>query len=225
MALCYLFFSYATVVAFNYDVKTLSSADVPFLTAAQQMSGILALLVYIAGFTSTMGAMIAGTNSQARLIFNAAREGLLPHGLTKLHPKTHTPWISLFVFSAIGLGIVYLFGWNLPPVTFFGEVSTLGTILIAVTYLVSNLALPVYYRRYHPDQFSLVKHLVLPILGIFAIGFPLWALVGPGQPAPFSFFPWISLAIIVVALIYAVILSQRDPQLGDRVGSIIADRE
>ncbi len=109
--------------------------------------------------------------------------------------------------------------------TFFGDIATLGTILVALTYLVANLALPVYYRRYHPDQFSWIKHLVLPLLGVLAIGFPLWGLVEPGQPAPFNIFPWISLGIIVVALIYAFILSHRDPTLADRVGSIVADRE
>lgn len=120
---------------------------------------------------------------------------------------------------------MYIFGWNVDPVTFFGEIATLGTILVAVIYLVSNLALPVYYRRHHPEQFSVVKHLILPILGVLAIGFPLWGLVQPGQPAPFNLFPWISLAIIVLAIIHAAILSLRDPTLGDRVGSIIADRE
>jgi amino acid transporter len=225
MALSYLLFAYATVVAFNYNVNALSSAEVPFITAAQSIAGILALLAYIAGFTSTLGAMIAGSNSQARLIFNAAREGLLPSWLAKLHPTQRTPWVSFLVFFGIGLGIVYIFGWNVPPVTFFGDIATLGTILVVLIYLVSNLALPVYYRRYHRDQFSLLKHLILPILGVLAIGFPLWGLVQPGQPAPFNIFPWISLGIIVLALIYAVILSRKDPSLVDRVGSIVADRE
>ena len=225
MGLSYLLFAYSTIVAFNYNVNALSQAQVPFITAAEKISGVLALFAYIAGFTSTMSAMIAGSNSQARLIFNAAREGLLPSALAKLDPRRHTPWASFLVFFGIGLAIVYIFGWTVEPVTFFGEIATLGTILVTVTYLVSNIALPVYYRRHHPDQFSWLKHLILPILGVLAIGFPLWALVQPGQPAPFNLFPWIALGIIVIGLIYAIIISRRDPTLGDRVGSIVADRE
>lgn len=225
MGLSYLLFMYATVVVFDYNTKALASAEIPFITAAEKISGILALLAYIAGFTSTMSAMIAGSNSQSRLIFNAAREGLLPARLAVLDPKTHAPWASFVVFFGIGLAIVYFFGWNVPPVTFFGEIATLGTILIALTYLVTNIALPVYYRRHHPEQFSLVRHLILPVLGVLAIGFPLWALIQPGQPAPYSYFPWISLGIVILGLIYAFILSRRDPTLGDRVGSLVADRE
>ena len=225
MVLSYLLFTYVVVVAFNYNVSALTSSEVPFVTAAEKISGVLAILAYIAGFTSTMSAMIAGSNSQARLIFNAAREGMLPAILAKLHPKTRAPWVSFLLFFVISLAIAYIFGWTVAPVTFFGEISTLGTILIALTYLVTNIALPVYYRRYHPDQFSLVKHLILPVLGIFAIGFPLWGLVEPGQPAPFNLFPWISLAVVLVGLVYAFILTHRDPNLGERVGSIVADRE
>ncbi len=76
MGLSYLLFAYSTIVAFNYNVNALSQAQVPFITAAEKISGVLALFAYIAGFTSTMSAMIAGSNSQARLIFNAARDVL-----------------------------------------------------------------------------------------------------------------------------------------------------
>ena len=150
---------------------------------------------------------------------------MLPSWMAKIYARRNTPWASFVVFFGVSLVIVYLFGWTVDPVTFFGNVATLGAIPISLVYLVSNLALPVYYRKYHPDQFSLVRHLVLPILGVLAIGFPLWGLVQPGQPAPANLFPWISLGIVVVALIYAAILTRRDRTLGDRVGSIIADRE
>ncbi len=225
MAVSYILFMYATVVGFNYNVKAMSASEVPFLDTAQSIAGILALLTYIAGFTSTMSAMIAGSNSQSRLIFNAAREGLLPSRLAVLHPTLRTPWASFLVFSGFGLAVTYIFGWNVDPVTFFGEIATLGTILIALTYLVSNIALPIYYRREHPDRFSIIKHLILPMLGVLAIGFPLWALVQPNQPAPFNLFPWIALGILVVAFIYAVIMSRLNPHLADNIGSIIADRE
>ena len=225
MGLSYLLFAYATVVAFNYNVNALSTSAVPFIDAAKSISGFLALLAYIAGFTSTISCLIAASNAQSRLIFNAAREGLLPSWIAKVHATNRTPWTSFLVYFIIGLGIVYILGWTTDPIVFFGQIGTLGTILVALTYLVSNIALPFFYRRYHPDQFSFVKHLILPVLGILAIGFPLWGLIQPGQPSPFNIYPWVALGIIVLALIYAFILSRINPALGDRVGSIVADRE
>ena len=77
-----------------------------------------------------------------------------------------------------GPGSVYAFGWSDnadATVVFLGEVATLGTILVAFTYLAANLALPVYWRKFHPDRFSPIAHLILPLLGVAAIGYPLRA--------------------------------------------------
>jgi hypothetical protein len=59
----------------------------------------------------------------------------------------------------------------------------------------------VYYRRYHADRFNPVTHLILPLLGVVAFGYPLYELIKPGQPAPFNISVWIALGIVVVALI------------------------
>jgi surface polysaccharide O-acyltransferase-like enzyme len=90
-------------------------------------------------------------------------------------------------------------------------------------YFLANLALPFYYQRYLPDQFNVVKHVILPVLGMIAIGVPMYYLVKPGQDPPYSWFPYLALGIVVLAIVYAWILNRRDPTLGERAGSIIAD--
>jgi amino acid transporter len=225
MAATYVFLSYATVIAFNENVKALTSSSVPFVDAATGVLGFAAFLAYLAGFTSIVGTLIAATNSQARIIFSSGREGLLPSWVAQVTERQRTPWAAFLVFLGLALGLSFIFGWNTDPVVFFGEIATLGTILIVLTYLVANLALPVYYRRYHRDGFSPVRHLLLPLLGAGAIGFPLYELVKPGQPAPFSHYPLIALGVVIVALIYGAVVFLRDRTLGERVGSIVADAE
>lgn len=225
MAISYILFAYVTVSGFHYDTKALGGAEVPFVSVAQGVLGGAAVLAYAAGFTSIMGAMIAATNSQARLIFNSGREGLLPAVMARVTPRSRTPWMSLVVYLVIALALALGWGWSLDPVEFFGDAATLGTILVVVTWLVANLALPFYYRRNHPDLFRPVRHALLPLLGVAAIAFPLYELIKPGQPAPFNVFPWISAAIIVVAIGYALVLNTRDRTLADRVGSIVADSD
>ena len=111
----------------------------------------------------------------------------------------------------------------MDPFNFFFESSTMGTILVLVVYALANAALPFYYRKYRPQEFSAVKHVILPFLGLVAIAVPVYYLTKPGQSQPYDWFPYAALAIVVVAVIYSIILSRRDPGLGDRVGSIIAD--
>jgi amino acid transporter len=111
----------------------------------------------------------------------------------------------------------------MDPLNFFFESSTMGTILVLVVYFLANLALPFYYRKYRPAEFSVVKHLVLPVLGMAAIAVPVYYLCKPGQAAPYDWFPYAALVIVVLSVIYAAVLSRRDPGLGERAGSIIAD--
>lgn len=234
MGVSYLFFAYATVIGFKQNVTALAGSAIPFITVAHGVLGAAAFFAFLAGLTSTLGALIAGTNSQARLVFNAGREGLLPSFIGKVNQKNRTPVNALIFFLAVGCGIIlvwgagHIFGGHhasagMNAVNFFAEVSTFGTILVLVVYFLTNLALPFYYRKNHPNEFSAIKHILLPLLGEVAIVVPGYYLVKPGQSAPYSWFPYIALAFVVLAFIYASVLVARDPKVGDRVGSLVAD--
>ena len=231
MSLSYVLFAYATVTGFGYDVHRVGAADVPFMVVARGTLGVLAFLAYIAGLTSTVGSLIAGANSQTRLLFNAGRERLLPAFLGYVHPTRRTPTNAILTFIAAALVIIG--GWGLghlvghhgrmDATAFFAEASSMGSILILLVYLAANIALPFYYRRYRPTEFRVVRHVVLPVLGAVAIVVPLYYLVKPGQPAPYSWFPYVSLALLVASVAYALVLTRRDPALGMRVGAVVAD--
>ncbi|HEY6277445.1 MAG TPA: APC family permease [Streptosporangiaceae bacterium] len=232
MGVSYLVFAYATVTGFGYNVTKLSAAPIPFISVAQSTLGVLAFFAYLAGMTSTLGALIAGTNSQARLVFNAGRERLLPAWIGKVNTNRRTPMFAIFLF--IGISGVIIGGWalghviggttgSLNPINYFFESSTMGTILVLVVYLLANLALPFYYRRYRPQEFRVVKHAVLPALGAVVIVVPLYYLAKPGQPTPYNWFPYAALAVVVIAVVWAILLNSRDPELAGRVGSLVAD--
>ncbi len=235
MTLGYVLFAYATVIGFKNDITKLGAdALPPFITVALGIFGGAAFLAFLAGMTSTLGALIAGTNSQARLIFNAVREGLLPKFIGKVHPTRRTPVNALLFFLGVSLAIIALWGLGhiigghatssgMSAANFFAESSTFGTILVLIVYALSNLALPFYYRKNHPDKFNAFRHGVVPIVGFLGICIPLYYLTRPGGTSPYNWFPYAALVVLVLAIIYAVTLVARDPGIGDRVGSIVAD--
>jgi amino acid transporter len=232
MAVTYLILAYSTVSAFHYNVTSLTSADIPFVNVAHSVATWLTFIAYLAGLTSTLGVLIAAVNSQCRLIFNAGREGLLPRWIGYVHPVRRTPVNAIITFVAVASGITLVWAlghWigghsgSLSALNFFFESSTMGTILILVVYFLANLALPFYYRKYRPAEFNIIKHIVLPVLGMVAIAVPIYYLCKPPQPQPYDWFPFAALGVIVVSVAYSVWLVRRDPALGDRVGSIIAD--
>ena len=232
MAVTYLILAYSTVSAFHYNITALTNAGIPFINVAHSVATWLTFVAYLAGLTSTLGVLIAAVNSQCRLIFNAGREGLLPRWIGYVHPVRRTPVNAIITFVAVASGITLVWAaghWigghsgSLSALNFFFESSTMGTILILVVYFLANLALPFYYRKYRPQEFSIIKHIVLPVLGMVAIAVPIYYLCKPPQPQPYDWFPFAALGVIVVSVAYSVWLVRRDPAIGDRVGSIVAD--
>jgi amino acid transporter len=232
MAFTYLLLSYATVTGFHYNATALTAPLIPFIAVAHSIAAWLAFIAYLAGLTSTLGVLIAAVNSQCRLIFNAGREGLLPSWIGRVHPVRRTPVNAIIAF--VGIAGVITLGWalghwigghanSLDALDFFFEASTMGTILILFVYFASNVALPFYYRKYRPAEFNILKHIVLPFLGMVAIAVPIYYLFKPPQPQPYNWFPWVAVGLIVVFVFYSIWLVRRDPGLGDRVGSIVAD--
>ena len=232
MAVTYLLLAYSTVSGFRYNATALGNAAIPFISVAHGVVAWLAFIAYLAGLTSTLGVLIAAVNSQCRLIFNAGREGLLPRWIGYVHPVRRTPVNAIIAF--VGTAGVITLGWalghwigghgnSLSALNFFIEASTMGTILVLVVYFLANLALPFYYRKYRPAEFNILKHIVLPVLGMFAIAVPIYYLCKPPQPQPFDWFPLAALGVIVVSVIYSMRLVRRNPGLGNRVGSIVAD--
>jgi amino acid transporter len=232
MAFTYLLLSYSTVTGFGYNATALAAADIPFISVAHSVATWLTFIAYLAGLTSTLGVLIAAVNSQCRLIFNAGREGLLPRWIGYVHPVRRTPVNAIIAF--VGIAGVITLGWalghwigghsdSLSALNFFFESSTMGTILVLVVYFLANLALPFYYRKYRPAEFNVIRHVVLPVLGMAAIAVPIYYLCKPPQPQPYDWFPFAALAVIVVSIVYSMWLVRRDPGLGERVGSIVAD--
>src|SRR6266568_2524095 len=230
----YVLFAFATVTGYGYSANRLTAQAIPFIPVAHDVVAFLGFLAYVAGFTSTIGVLISAINSQARLIFNAGREGLLPGWIGRIHASRRTPMNAIYVF--VGIASLIILVWaaghligshaqhgQMNALNFFVESSTMGTILLLVVYFLANLALPFYYRKYRPSEFNVVKHAVLPVLGMIAIGVPVYYLCKPGQPAPYDWFPYGALAIVIIATGYGFWLNRRDPALGDRVGSIVAD--
>lgn len=227
IGILYIFLSFATETAFHNDVKAISNSALPFVDAFKVSAAGILIVAYLAGITSIFSSLIGLTNAQARILFSSSREGLLPRFFGKIHPAHHTPYIAMWAFIILALAIVLGFGTfcRIDPVTLFGDAGTLGTIPVIVTYLITNLALPVYMWRYHREDFNGFTHLIIPVLGTVFMLFPLWGLVQPGQPYPFSLYPKLVLALLAFSVIYGIILSKKNPHLVQTVGSYVADAE
>ncbi|MBB5373764.1 APC family permease [Acidocella aromatica] len=227
IGILYMFLAFATETAFHNNLQAITSSSIPFVDAFKVSAAGLLLIAYLAGVTSIFSSLIGLTNAQARILFSSSREGLLPPFFGKIHPQHKTPHAAMWVYILAALAIVLVFGYiyDIDPVTLFGDTGTLGTIPVVVTYLLTNLALPIYMYRYHREDFSAVRHFIVPLVGTGLMLFPLWGLVEPGQPYPFSLYPKLAIGLFVFSLVYGIILAKRNPDLVHRIGSYVADEE
>ncbi|HTQ25367.1 MAG TPA: APC family permease [Candidatus Binataceae bacterium] len=221
----YVFLAYATEIAFHNNAKAIGNSTIPFIDALRNSAGPLLIVAYLAGITSVFSCLLGLTNSQARILFSAGREGLLPVFFGKIHPQHRTPHAAMWAFILAALAITLVFGWNRDPVKIFDYTGTLGTIPILMVYLATTIALPVYIVRFHNSEFDAIRHAVIPLLGVVLTLFPLWGLVQPGQPAPFNLFPAIAAAGLAISVVYGVLLAHRSPGLVQSIGSYVADEE
>jgi amino acid transporter len=123
----------------------------------------------------------------------------------------------------VGLGIIGIW-WvthlltghsrGMDPVGLYAESSTMGTIVILLVYLLTNIALPVFIWRRHRALFSPLRHVVVPILGSAVLVVPFVELCQPGQPSPYGIFPFIALGVVALAVAIAGLVLHRHPSAG-----------
>jgi amino acid transporter len=183
-------------------------------------------VAYVAGITSILGSLIGLVNSQSRILFNSGREGLLPAVLGKIHPQHQTPHSATWTFLAITVLLVLGFGLldGVSPLNYFGFAGTLGTIPIIITYMLTNLALPVYVIRHHRSELDPFRHILLPAAGTLVMLVPLWGLIQPGQPWPYNVFPWAAFAVLALSMVYGIVIARNSPGLAARIGAYVADQ-
>ncbi len=230
LAICmalFVLFAYSTITGFHYDVSSIGRASVPFLTMADHYLGQAAILAWIAGIGSVLAALVSGANSQARMLFDGGRSGLLPAALGRVRPPGDTPVNALVTMAVAGLGIIAVWwvahlvglasGSN-DPVGLYAECSTMGTIVILFVYVLTAFSLPVFMWRRHRESFSLFRHVAMPALGVLVLVIPFVELFKPGQPSPYSAFPYLGVVILGVSVALAWLTVRRNPSAGAHEG-------
>jgi len=111
----------------------------------------------VAGITSVLLVMLL---SQPRIFFAMSRDGLLPKGVSRVHPRFGTPHITTMITCTI---VAVVAGFTQIQVV--GEMTSIGTLFAFVVVCAAVLIL----RHRRPDArrpFSVPFGPVFPILGI-----------------------------------------------------------
>jgi amino acid transporter len=110
--------------------------------------GLLRRLLDLGIATSFFAAVTGATNALGRVLFSMAREGVLPAGLGRTHPRFETPHraLALVLPGVVGVPVIALAAGAGPRPVLTGllTVSAFGYI---VAYVLACLAMPLFLRR------------------------------------------------------------------------------
>jgi amino acid transporter len=139
-------------------------------------------------------------NAGVRVIYSLARVGLIPESLGKTNERTKTPGRAILLFAALTIPTSYILGAFKGPITSFQYYGFMVSIAFSIVYLLTNFALVRYIRKNTPQEFSLFRHVLIPLVAIVGVGYALYRTIYPLPPSPLSYLPLVVLGWAVVGV-------------------------
>lgn len=210
----YAIFSFATVVGWGPDkMGSLIKDSAPYNTLANATWGKVGIaLLTLALMNSGWGCSLAGQNAVVRVLYKMGQVGVLPKAFASVHPRYKSPHVAILAMTVLSFVVLVVLGVSLGPVQGFGLLATmigLGTILV---YILGMIAVPIFYRREHPDEQNILLTYVFPIAGTLMLIPVIYASVYPPPAFPLNLAPYIDLVWILIGIGTVVWLNRTRPE-------------
>ena len=144
------------------------AGNVPLVCSDEALAHVLREIGYVnvgnliglAAFLALPSVVLMMLFGQTRIFFVMARDGLLPEGLAKVHPKFHTPHIVTMI-----TGVFVTMAAAFFPVGQLADISNSGTLFAFMTVAIGVLIL----RRTAPDRHRPFRTPIVWLVGPAAI--------------------------------------------------------
>jgi amino acid transporter len=247
IGLFYIFNMYAATVYFGPDKMqaeflAFNNGDPWSGMANDVLPGIGGILVIFAILNSSLANATAGANASTRVIFALGRVSLLPRWFAAIHETHRTPMNAvhfqgiLGIALAVGLGLLFQSqGQPLGgPLTVYVWIGYALGLLFAAMYVAVNLAVIGYFYRERRSEFSPIKHLVIPILGILllipaflgvlgGLTIPLFDIKLDPLKTPYDIVPLLVLVWMILGVVAYFVMRSRSPNALDRIGDVMTE--
>jgi len=198
----YILVSLSVIRVLNWEELASSSAplaDVAHSVLGSNGSITLSLIALFATASTVLITLIAG----ARILYGMAKSNSLPQFLSKIHPKTKTPWIAVVGILITSIGFAFV-----------GDIVIVANITVfavVITFAVINLA--VIALRYTEPELERPFRVPInvgkfPILPLFGFGITVYMALQFEIEVVF-----VGIAIIGIGAVFYIIMKKRDKVL------------
>jgi len=200
------------------------------------------LLVIFAILNSSLANASAGANASTRVIFALGRVSLLPRWFAAVHETHRTPMNAVHFQGVLGIGLAVVLGLLFQsqgqplggPLTTYVWIGYALGLLFAAMYVAVNLAVIGFYYRERRSEFSPIKHVLVPILGIVllipaflgvlgGLTIPLLDIKLDPLKTPYDIVPLLVLVWMIVGVVAYVVLRMRSPDALTRIGDVMTE--
>ena len=193
------------------DLATPEGGDRATLATAFEINGVtwaatIVSLGALIGLTTVVMVLLLG---QTRVLFAMSRDGLVPRGLAKTHPRRGTP-----VRATLLVGVVVLLAAGFFPADKLEEMVNVGTLFAFILVSLGVIVL----RRTRPDLPRGFRAPLVPVVPILAIVSCLWLMLNLTALTWVRFVVWM-IAGVVIYFLY----SRSHSVLGKRQRGEIAE--
>jgi amino acid transporter len=242
VGLFYVFNYYAATVYFGpermTEFYTFNEGD-PWGFMADAVLPIGGLLVVFAILNSCLANANAGATAATRSLFAMGRASLLPRWFGVVQPTYKSPVNAVHFQVVTGLIIAIALGFILAedpipgggPLNVYVWLGTMIGLLFAGIYIAVNVACIGYFLGEGRSEFNVLKHVVVPVLGViamlpailFVIGgvtIPIIDLPVPGYTNSLQYTAPVAGLWMLLGIVAYFVLRSRNPEALTRVDDI-----
>jgi amino acid transporter len=223
----YLWTTYSMTIGVGLD--KIGADPLPLKTiATKYVAGWVGTLTEVGAMLSAFIVCVACATASTRTVYAMGREGVLPRFFGRTHRTFKTPanaTIAVATVAVIMCAISWFgFGHELgpTPLTTYYFWATMGTLAVIVVYIGLCFGGIVFFRRTRRKWNPLV-HVLVPLIGAVVFGAALYGSVYPVPVHPLDYTPYITLAWLVLGVVFVLTLRARNPQAVERIGSILGE--
>ncbi len=159
-----------------------------FISVGQPWMATLIAAGAVAGLTTVVLTLMTGAS---RVLFAMSRDHLLPPRLSKVHPRTRTPYLI-----TVGIGVVVMLVAGLTPIGDLEAMVNIGTLTAFILVSIGVVVL----RRKRPDLPRAFKVPFVPVLPVVAALICFYLTLNLSVETWIRFVVWMAVGFLIYGL-------------------------
>jgi amino acid transporter len=209
--LFFIFCAYTEVLGFRGESETLDKSLAPMNVLARNagMPALLGILINMGALVSFFSCLLACITASARVLYLMGQKGALHALLGRAHTTNQTPHRAVAISGLAAFLPLGLLTWlGVGALDVYGLLGTIATFGFLTAYMLVSIAAPIFL---HAQGRLAFRDVVISGVALLAMGMAFVGSIYPLPAPPYSYLPYIYLALLLGGLTWSVVLNARNP--------------